>query len=175
MAPPSSFDQLFEASEEDLFWGLITRIEGRSWSMDQVSELPPQSAALVRLAFFSTRYDNGRLLYVFECDRPGFGRAIVDALRLVSLDQAADLLAQAFDLFPTKQDYDDWDKRFRTIAKVRPEFDRLDDALCAFSDSIRWAAGRYIKTHRRDFEYLRAHRPYDSSTDTYGGDESDAR
>ena len=174
MASPSSFDSLFDSSEHGLFWGLVTRIEGRAWSLDQVADLPPQAAALIRLAFLETRYNNGGLLYVFECDQPGFGRAIVDALRLVGLDDGAEILAKAFDLFPTQADYDDWERRFETIAGVRPEFDELDGALGSTVDAIEWAAGRYIKAHRSEYEYLRAHRAYDPTTDSYGDSGYDA-
>jgi hypothetical protein len=98
--------------------------------MDRISKLPPPSAALVRLAFFKTRYDNGGLLYVFECD--------------------------------------DWDRRFATVRRVREKFDRLDSALARSVDAIEQAACRYIRSHRQEYEYLRAKRPYDSLKDSYG-------
>ena len=170
----SKFDSLFEKSEEGLFWGLIARIESRSWSMDRVMDLPPQSAALVRLAFLETRYNNGGLLYVFECDRPGFGRMIVDALRLVGLVEGAEILAKSFALFPTQAEYDDWERRFATIARFRSEFELLDQALGAAVLQIGWAAGRHINTHRADYEYLRAFPPYDPATDSYEEDGSEA-
>jgi hypothetical protein len=167
MASTSSFDALFESPGGDLLWGLIQRIENRQWRMDRITELPPQSAVLVRLAFLKTRYDNGGLLYVCECDGPGFGRAICDALTLVELRDGAEVMTRAFDLFPSQADYDDWDRRFATIARVRPDFDQLDSLLAPTVDAIEEAACRYIRSHRQDYEYLRARRPYDSLTDSY--------
>ena len=79
MTTGSAFDALFQPGG-DLLWGLIERIENRSWRVDRIKTLPPPTAALVRLAFLKTRYDNGGLLYVFECDHPACGRAICDAL-----------------------------------------------------------------------------------------------
>lgn len=168
MATGSSFDALFDRSDQDLFWGLLVRIEDRSFCKSgSCLDLPPQSAALVRLGFLKTRYDNGGLLYVFECDRPDLGRAIADALALVGLHEGAAALRQAFDLFPDQASYDDWDRRFATIARVRPEFDRLDTALGIGIDDLEEAAARYIRNHRRDYEYLRAKPPYDSAKDAY--------
>jgi Domain of unknown function (DUF4375) len=168
VATGSSFDALFDGSDHDLFWGLIVRIEDRSVCKSaNCLDLPPQSAALVRLAFLKTRDDNGGLLYVFECDRPDLGRAIAAALDLVGLHAGATVLRQAFDLFPDQASYDDWDRRFATIARVRPEFDRLDTALGIGIGDLEGAAARYIRGHRRDYEYLRAKPPYDSGTDTY--------
>lgn len=65
-------------------------------------------------------------------------------------------------------DYDDWDRRFATIARLRKKFDRLDSALGASVDAIEEAAAWYSRTHRQKFEYLRKRRPYDPIDDSYG-------
>jgi hypothetical protein len=170
----SSFDAWFEQPEETLFWNLITRIENRQWRMANIQSLRPQAAHLVRLAFLVTRYNNGGLLYVFECDQPGFGKAIADALAWVGLPDGADVLREAFELFPTAADYDDWDRRFATIARVRDAFDRLDERLGNCVGQVAWSAGRYARDHRSEFEWLRAHPPYDPGSDSYNDQGPDA-
>ena len=167
MTTGSAFDALFQPGG-DLLWGLIERIENRSWRVDRIKTLPPPTAALVRLAFLKTRYDNGGLLYVFECDHPACGRAICDALALVGLRAGAKVLTRAFDLFPSQADYDDWDRRFATIARLRKKFDHLDRALGASVAAIEEAAAGYIRTHRQEFEHLRKRRPYHPLEDCYG-------
>jgi hypothetical protein len=173
MASTSSFDALFDPGG-DLLGGLLRRIEDRSWRMERITELPPSLAALVRLGFLKTRYDNGGLLYVFECDRLGFGRGICDALTLVGRRDGAALLMQAFDLFPSQAGYDDWYRRFAIIGRVRRDFDRIDSALGPCVDAIEQAACQYIRSHRQDYEHLRAKRPFNSLTDSYDDSGYDA-
>lgn len=42
------FDELFAGSDEDLFWGMIERIQDRHWSSEVVAKLPEEQAILVR-------------------------------------------------------------------------------------------------------------------------------
>lgn len=174
MEHESSFDGLFEGSCESLFWGLVSRLESPRGGGSQIQELSPHCEHLLRLAFLKTRFDNGGLLYVFECDGPGNGRNMCAALEMVGLREGAKILKAAFDLFPNQEAYDDWDSRFATIARVRPEFDRLDLELGQFVADIEEASCRYVRSHRQEYEFLRVRRSYDSIQRSYKDSGPDA-
>lgn len=164
----SRFDQLFEQSNEQLFWGLITRIEGEDWTRDRIPSLEPAHAVLVRVAFFSGIFGNGGLQYWFECDSPHYHLATAEALRTIGLPEAADALADAYRLFRTPKEYEDFGRRMQCLQERKAEFEVCEGKLWYDYQRIEWEAGRFASRNRQAFEGLRHRLPYDSSSRDHG-------
>jgi Domain of unknown function (DUF4375) len=164
----SRFDLLFQGADADLFWAMITRIQDHSWHVSKLRQLPAEQATILRVCWFRVIFGNGGLQYWFECDSPDYGAATVLALRAVGLERSADALANAYQLFATSENWEDWERRMKTVEARRADIDACDATLWSEFNVLETAGGRFVRANREAFENLRDKLPYDPVAKVYG-------
>lgn len=166
-SPSASFERLLTGSDDELFWGVVTRIEDREWEQSKLLTLPPEQQVVIRVAWFRSIFGNGGLQYWFEKDGDLFGLLMVDALGVIGLERSASALRQAYAVFSSPADWKDWNRRMVTIRQHASAIEASEAILWTEFKALEGAGGRYIRSQLSAFDILRSRRPYDSVSKSY--------
>lgn len=167
-AARQSFDHLLTGSDVELFWGVITRIEDAAWKASKVVSLPKEQQVVERVVWFHSIFGNGGLQYWFEQDGENYGAATAVALRAIGLERSASALEQAYALFASAADWQDWDRRLAVVQASATVIQESEKVLWTEYESMEGRAGRYIRGNLHAFEDLRSRLPFDPVAKFYG-------